>query len=210
MPYPLATRDEPLRSQLVRHCDIVRRAAIFLAKEADLHPPESRPVAEQIALLRQQSAAMKQVICENLDRSSFIDPAPEDSLRLTAAFDASIESIQNCAQVLATHTSGQTVEIAAITCNLILRCVDHLHDCIKRRDADGGELSRHGKPAAAYGTIHTLQSEISRVLQRDLVRARDEEPDASQFLKTREIIESIEAAADRCRTMAGLLESMCV
>jgi uncharacterized protein Yka (UPF0111/DUF47 family) len=197
---------DPVGVQLIRQCDIARRASLFLVKEADAIPPDSGLIAEQITRLRQQSAAMKDVIRASLPRSSFIDYNPEDSLRLTSALDALIESIESCAKVLAVDASEQAEKNPpiGIACNLILQCVDRIYECLRRLNSDTGDPAGHVRPA----TVRAIESEITKIVRRHLVCSRSEKCDLSRLPASQQTLECIQAAADRCRDLARLLEEI--
>lgn len=202
MPSQFLVPSEPIGSQLLGYCELVPRASVLLARQADSRPPESALIAEQIARLRQQGAAMKQVVSGSVRRRSFIDPVPADSLRLASAFEALLDSIGNCAQILGTAMPRQRFEMVAIACNLLLQCVEHLSESFKHCNADTSVRGRHGKLPAAFAAVHAIESEITQIIQRELAVAGDAD-DADENLP-----ESIEAIVECCRDLANLLEEI--
>lgn len=193
----------PVGVQLIRQSDIARRASLLLATETDSTQPHSSPIAKQITGLRQQSAAIKQAICGSLQQISFIEGSPEDSLRLTSALDALIESIEGCSQVLSANPSGSVEKIPAIgiACNLIFQCVNCICECLKRLDSYATDPAGHERPVDA---VRSLESEITRITRRDL--SREEEHDPSRLAGSQQTFGCIQVAADRSRDLANLLE----
>lgn len=195
---------ESIASELTRHCDIVRRASAFLAKEADSDAPERAELARLIGLLGDQSAAAKQVILQNGPRAAFFDPEPEQSVGLASALHELIEAITGCARLLAADVPGPGRELAAIACNLILQCVSRLHESLKYGHPHAGSSPRHVPDS--WPTVHALETEIARIVRRDFPRTCNEAADSAESIKLAQIARSLDTVANRCRYATGLRE----
>jgi len=134
------------------------------------------------------------------------DCNPEDSLRLTSAFEALIESIESCAKVLAVNASEHARQTPGIgiACNLILQSIDRIYEYLKRLNSDTADPAGHGRPA----TVREIESEIARIIRRHLDCSRNEKGGLSPLPASQQTLESIQTTADRCRDLARLLEEI--
>jgi len=136
---------------------------------------------------------------------SFITPFDrEDIYALSSALDDIMDLIDASAQRFLMYNvekpTSESKELAFIilkSCQTIDKAVGIL----------GGKL----EPIAEYCVeVNALENEADRVCREAISRLFDEEKDAIQLIKWKEIYETLERATDKCEDAANILESVVV
>ncbi|MBT0663992.1 DUF47 family protein [Geobacter pelophilus] len=136
---------------------------------------------------------------------SFVTPFDrEDIYALSSALDDIMDLIDASAQRFVMYNvekpTPESKELAFIilkSCQTIDKAVGIL----------GGKL----EPISAYCVeVNALENEADRVCREAISRLFDEEKDAIQLIKWKEIYETLERATDKCEDAANILESVVV
>ena len=210
LPLQLSPPPEPASSAVLLNCDLLRQAAGLLVRLADGREAEAnRRIAEQISFLRRRAAALCSHVRDGRLAPSFMNQEPDYAHRVILAVDDLIESIDVCALAFVANYAGPNMEMATIACSLILQSVERLQKRISMRLGHDGRSPFHERGYDAYETIRALESEILRIVRREMNPTPDGESDIQHVSRSQAVFQGIQAVAQRCRDLMEAVEAMC-
>ncbi|GAM09720.1 hypothetical protein OR1_02000 [Geobacter sp. OR-1] len=136
---------------------------------------------------------------------SFITPFDrEDIYALSAALDDIMDLIDASAQRFIMYNVEKPTTEAKQLAFIILKSCQTIDKAVALL---GGKL----EPIAEYCVeVNALENEADRVCREAISKLFDEEKDAIQLIKWKEIYETLERATDKCEDAANILESVVV
>jgi uncharacterized protein len=143
-------------------------------------------------------------IVEKLN-TTFITPFDrEDIHELSSALDDIIDFIDATVGRLALYKVKAPTEDASELANIILRSAEEASEAVTElsnvRKSD--HIRKH------FIEIHRLENEGDRVSRTAIARLFDNEKDAIEVIKWKEIYEHLETAIDKCEDAANIIESV--
>jgi predicted phosphate transport protein (TIGR00153 family) len=136
---------------------------------------------------------------------SFITPFDrEDIYALSAALDDIMDLIDASSQRFVMYNVEKPTQEAKELAFIILKSCQTIDKAV---GILGGKL----EPIAEYCVeVNALENEADRVCREAISKLFDEEKDAIQLIKWKEIYETLERATDKCEDAANILESVVV
>jgi predicted phosphate transport protein (TIGR00153 family) len=136
---------------------------------------------------------------------SFITPFDrEDIYALSSALDDIMDLIDASAQRFVMYNVEKPTQEAKELAFIILKSCQAIDKAV---GILGGKL----EPISEYCVeVNALENEADRVCREAISKLFDEEKDAIQLIKWKEIYETLERATDKCEDAANILESVVV
>lgn len=136
---------------------------------------------------------------------SFITPFDrEDIYALSGALDDIMDLIDASSQRFVMYNVEKPTQEAKELAFIILKSCQTIDKAV---GILGGKL----EPIAEYCVeVNALENEADRVCREAISKLFDEEKDAIQLIKWKEIYETLERATDKCEDAANILESVVV
>jgi predicted phosphate transport protein (TIGR00153 family) len=136
---------------------------------------------------------------------SFITPFDrEDIYALSSALDDIMDLIDASAQRFVMYNVEKPTQEAKELTFIILKSCQAIDKAV---GILGGKL----EPISEYCVeVNALENEADRVCREAISKLFDEEKDAIQLIKWKEIYETLERATDKCEDAANILESVVV
>ena len=137
--------------------------------------------------------------------TSFITPFDRDEIhQLISGMDDILDIIQDVAESMSLYDIHQVpaeakamADVTAKSCQLVEVTVQLLHNM-----DNAPEILRR------CAEIADLESDADRLLRGAMSRLFREEPDVRQVIKLKEIYELLESVTDRCKDVAGTIETI--
>lgn len=137
--------------------------------------------------------------------TSFITPFDRDEIhQLISSMDDILDIIQDVAESMSLYDVHRVpeeakamAEVTAQSCVLVESTVKLLHNM-----DNAPEILR------LCNQIDDLESDADRLLREAMSRLFREEPDVRQVVKLKEIYELLESVTDRCKDVAGAIETI--
>lgn len=137
--------------------------------------------------------------------TSFITPFDRDEIhQLISGMDDILDIIQDVAESMSLYdihrVPGEAKAMADVTaksCAMVEKTVRLLHNM-----DNAPEILRR------CSEIDELESDADRLLRGAMSRLFREEPDVRQVIKLKEIYELLESVSDRCKDVAGAIETI--
>ncbi len=139
--------------------------------------------------------------------SSFITPFDrEDIHNLASAVDDILDYIHGSAKRIQLYNLKQTTKSMVRLSELILQGNEQLHEGIKALK----NLKDIEKVSTICIKINSIENIADDVYDTAVARLFEEEKDAIELIKVKEILQNLETATDKCEDAANVLESIIV
>jgi predicted phosphate transport protein (TIGR00153 family) len=170
-------------------------------------PPENRrELIKKISILEHMGDEISHEIFHELN-ATFITPFDrEDIHALTSALDDIVDYI---------HGSAKRIELYKVTnitndfirlSELIELCAQELHTAIHELR----NMKNVSKIKEACIRINSIENHADDIFDNSIARLFEEEKNAVEIIKIKEILSSLETATDKCEDAANILESIIV
>lgn len=180
----------------------LRRGAGLLVELLSEHSVRAELV-DQISEVELACDAITREILSRLN-ATFVTPIDrEDMHALATAIDNVMDAIDDASQRVPLHQIGHIRPGAAALASVIVEQTDRLVIAAQRLPAMKGVVEEARE-------IIRLEKEADRIHQRAVGELFDDERDAIEVIKWKDILDFIENAADRCDDAAGVLESIVI
>jgi len=136
---------------------------------------------------------------------SFITPFDRDEIHeLISGMDDILDIIQDVAESVSLYDIHYVPPAAVALAEVTARCCDHIAIVVNLLN------SMQNGPQILTGchAIDELESDADRMLRELMSTVFREEPDVRQVIKLKEIYELLESVSDRCKDVAGTVESI--
>lgn len=178
-----------------------------------LHALEAKGVDERRAYFHQvkeqERAADKigRTIFDALE-SSFITPFDREDIHdLAESLDDVIDLVNSCAKRLAIYNPKQLSEVALELGKVVVedaRCVAEAMDALTVMRKKGDALK------ACIERLHTLENQADDIYEDGLIHLFEEEKDAVELIKTKEILSELEKITDASEHIGKVLKTIVV
>lgn len=145
--------------------------------------------------------------CIEALHKTFITPIDRDDIhRLIKRMDDVMDSIDAAAARIVlykiTTMRSEAIELAKVICNANVQLEEAVHWLRDLKNPD--------KITQKCISIHQLENDGDTILRLALTRLFDDETDAIQVIKWKEIFERLEGATDRCEDVANIIEGIVI
>ena len=170
-------------------------------------PPEKRKeLIKQISHLEHIGDEISHEIFHELN-ATFITPFDrEDIHALTSALDDIVDYIHGSAKRIelykVTNITNDLIQLS----ELIEKCADELHKAIHELR----NMKNVSKIKEACIRINSIENHADDIFDNSIARLFEEEKNAVEIIKIKEILSSLETATDKCEDAANILESIIV
>ncbi len=140
--------------------------------------------------------------------SSFITPFDREDIHdLAESLDDVIDLVNSCAKRLAIYNPKQLCEVALELGKVVVedaRCVSEAMDAltVMRKKADALK--------ACIERLHTLENQADDIYEDGLIHLFEEEKDAVELIKTKEILSELEKITDASEHIGKVLKTIVV
>ncbi len=140
--------------------------------------------------------------------SSFITPFDREDIHdLAESLDDVIDLVNSCAKRLAIYNPKQLSEVALKLGKVVVedaRCVSEAMDAltVMRKKADALK--------ACIERLHTLENQADDIYEDGLIHLFEEEKDAVELIKTKEILSELEKITDASEHIGKVLKTIVV
>jgi predicted phosphate transport protein (TIGR00153 family) len=199
----LMPRDEKFFSLFLSQVELICEAARLLLDGVKAGPSRLATVATEIRSLENQGDEVIHEIFTKLNQT-FITPLdPEDIHSLSTALDDVLDGIEDAAHRMVAYRldpiTGTVVELAEV----IYSCSRVLQKAMEALDQK--------KPVLEHCIeINRLENEADIIVRSAVASLFDNEKDAIQLIKLKEIYEFLEDTTDRCEDVADVLQNVVV
>jgi predicted phosphate transport protein (TIGR00153 family) len=136
--------------------------------------------------------------------TSFITPFDrEDIYLLSGGLDDIVDLIDDAAHSVVMYNVGETTPYARKFADVLRRMAVELHEVVSVLEKPTGINPR-------LIEIHRLENEGDDLLNEALAELFRGTPDPLHVIKWKEIYEKLEAAVDRCESVANIIESVII
>lgn len=202
MAFRLIPKEEKFFEDFVAMAEQIDRGAHLLE---EMLAPE-QPVwdkADEIKEVEHQCDFLTHEVIQRLHKT-FVTPLDrEDIHALARSLDDVIDAIDDCAGIVRLYqiskVRSDARELSRIIKASTLQVVSAMKALGKKQGISGCAVE-----------INRLENEADRAHQLALRRLFEEEKDAIQIIKWKEILDFLEAATDRCEDVANVLEGVVV
>ncbi|HET9795304.1 MAG TPA: DUF47 family protein [Thermoanaerobaculia bacterium] len=125
----------------------------------------------------------------------------EDIHALASSLDDVLDNIDAAAARLTLYKIQAPIPLAAELSKILIGQTEILQESV-------GKVLKRDHIIEACIKIHSLENEGDKALHEGLTRIFDEVRDPILLIKEKEILETLEAATDRCEDVANVLESL--
>jgi predicted phosphate transport protein (TIGR00153 family) len=199
----LMPRDEKFFSLFLSQVELICEAARLLLDGVKAGPSRLALVATEIRSLEHQGDEVIHEIFTKLNQT-FITPLdPEDIHSLSTALDDVLDGIEDAAHRMVAYRldpiTGTVVELAEV----IYSCSRVLQKAMEALDSK--------KPVLEHCIeINRLENEADILVRSAVASLFDNEKDAIQLIKLKEIYELLEDTTDHCEDVADVLQNVVV
>jgi len=199
----LMPRDEKFFSLFLSQVELICEAARLLLDGVKAGPSRLATTATEIRSLEHQGDEVIHEIFTKLNQT-FITPLdPEDIHSLSTALDDVLDGIEDAAHRMVAYRldpiTGTVVELAEV----IYSCSRVLQKAMEALDSK--------KPVLEHCIeINRLENEADILVRSAVASLFDNEKDAIQLIKLKEIYEFLEDTTDHCEDVADVLQNVVV
>ena len=202
MRFRLIPKEERFFDDFVAMAEQISRGAALLQ---EMLAPE-QPLwdkADEIKEVEHKCDFITHQVIERLHKT-FVTPLDrEDILSLARSLDDVIDAIDDCASVTRLYQIDRVRPDARDLVRIIVASADQLVSAMKA-------LGKKQGISGCAVEISRLENEADRAHQGAMRRLFEEEKDAIDIIKWKEILDFLEAATDRCEDVANVLEGVVV
>ena len=138
---------------------------------------------------------------------NFITPFDrEDIHALTSSIDDVLDLIQGSAKRIELYKVTVISEPMVLLSDIILKGAIELNVAVLNLEG----MKRIDEIKAACVRINSLENNADDVFNLAIAKLFDEEKDAIQLIKTKEILQALETATDKCEDAANVIESIII
>jgi predicted phosphate transport protein (TIGR00153 family) len=136
--------------------------------------------------------------------TSFITPFDrEDIYELSSALDDVVDLIDDSARAMVIYNVGEMTDYARRFGDVIQRMAVQLHEVVSTLERPAGIAPR-------LVEMHRLENEADDLYHAAIAALFRDTNDALTVIKWKEIYEKLEAAVDRCESVAHIIESVII
>lgn len=186
----------------------IAEAARLLAELVASEPAERGELAKQIKDLETHGDEVTHRILVKLN-STFVTPFDrEDIHRLAACLDDVIDIIEEAADRIVLYRLGELPAGVGIQCDLLCQAASATAEAMPKLAG----LTQLHEYTVAVNSLEDDADGVYRGLLGQLLAPEDNErpPDVLEILKIKEVVETLEDAADAFETVANTVESIVV
>jgi predicted phosphate transport protein (TIGR00153 family) len=200
--FSLIPREEKFYAEFEALATEVRRGAGLLGEMlAPDHPLWEK--AKEIHDIEHQCDLITHQIIERLNRT-FVTPIDREDIHgLAHSLDDVMDAIDGCASIVSLYRIDRVRPGARELVAILVQAADRLVAAMQELEALKALV-----PIAAELT--RLEKESDRAYQQAIVRLFADEHDPIEIIKSKEMLEFLEAATDRCEDVANVLEAVVV
>jgi len=200
--FRLIPKEEKFFEDFVEMAEQIHRGAILL--EQMLAPPQPLwDKADEIKEVEHKCDFLTHEVIQRLHKT-FVTPLDrEDIHTLARSLDDVIDAIDDSAGVLRLYQIAVVRPDARDLARIIKASTEQVVVAMKA-------LGKKQGISAAAVEINRLENEADRAHAIALRRLFEEERDAIQIIKWKEVLDFLEAATDRCEDVANVLEGVVV
>ena len=165
-----------------------------------------RDLIKEIEHVEHTGDNITHMIFNELGRN-FITPFDrEDIHALTSSIDDVLDLIQGSAKRIELYKVTVISEPMVLLSDIILKGAVELNVAVLNLEG----MKRIDEIKAACVRINSLENNADDVFNLAIARLFDEEKDAIQLIKTKEILQALETATDKCEDAANVIESIII
>lgn len=167
-------------------------------------PEQAIKHAERIDELERQADEITHSTLAQL-HTSFITPFDRDEIhQLINSMDDILDNIQDVAESMSLYDIQRVPPEAKALAEVTEQCCGRVQSLVKLLHSmdNAPEILRY------CHEINDLESDADRMLREAMSKLFREEPDVRQVVKLKEIYEILESVSDRCKDVAGTVESI--
>lgn len=165
-----------------------------------------RELIKEIEHVEHTGDNITHMIFNELGRN-FITPFDrEDIHALTSSIDDVLDLIQGSAKRIELYKVTVISEPMILLSDIILKGAVELNVAVLNLEG----MKRIDEIKAACVRINSLENNADDVFNLAIARLFDEEKDAIQLIKTKEILQALETATDKCEDAANVIESIII
>ena len=165
-----------------------------------------RDLIKEIEHVEHTGDNITHMIFNELGRN-FITPFDrEDIHALTSSIDDVLDLIQGSAKRIELYKVTVISEPMILLSDIILKGAIELNVAVLNLEG----MKRIDEIKAACVRINSLENNADDVFNLAIAKLFDEEKDAIQLIKTKEILQALETATDKCEDAANVIESIII
>jgi uncharacterized protein len=165
-----------------------------------------RDLIKEIEHVEHTGDNITHMIFNELGRN-FITPFDrEDIHALTSSIDDVLDLIQGSAKRIELYKVTVISEPMVLLSDIILKGAIELNVAVLNLEG----MKRIDEIKAACVRINSLENNADDVFNLAIAKLFDEEKDAIQLIKTKEILQALETATDKCEDAANVIESIII
>jgi len=167
-------------------------------------PEQAQKHAEEIDELERQADEITHNTLAQL-HTSFITPFDRDEIhQLINSMDDVLDNIQDVAESMSLYDIQRVPPEAKVLAQVTEQCCSRVRSLVNLLHSmdNAPEILRF------CHEINELESDADRMLREAMSKLFREEPDVRQVVKLKEIYEILESVSDRCKDVAGTVESI--
>ena len=165
-----------------------------------------RDLIKEIEHVEHTGDNITHMIFNELGRN-FITPFDrEDIHALTSSIDDVLDLIQGSAKRIELYKVTVISEPMILLSDIILKGAVELNVAVLNLEG----MKRIDEIKSACVRINSLENNADDVFNLAIARLFDEEKDAIQLIKTKEILQALETATDKCEDAANVIESIII
>ena len=165
-----------------------------------------RDLIKEIEHVEHTGDNITHMIFNELGRN-FITPFDrEDIHALTSSIDDVLDLIQGSAKRIELYKVTVISEPMILLSDIILKGAVELNVAVLNLEG----MKRVDEIKAACVRINSLENNADDVFNLAIAKLFDEEKDAIQLIKTKEILQALETATDKCEDAANVIESIII
>ena len=165
-----------------------------------------RDLIKEIEHVEHTGDNITHMIFNELGRN-FITPFDrEDIHALTSSIDDVLDLIQGSAKRIELYKVTVISEPMVLLSDIILKGAVELNVAVLNLEG----MKRIDEIKAACVRINSLENNADDVFNLAIAKLFDEEKDAIQLIKTKEILQALETATDKCEDAANVIESIII
>jgi predicted phosphate transport protein (TIGR00153 family) len=199
----LMPRDEKFFSLFLSQVELICEAARLLLDGVKAGPSRLATVATEIRSLEHQGDEVIHEIFTKLNQT-FITPLdPEDIHSLSTALDDVLDGIEDAAHRMVAYRLDPITSTVVELAEVIYSCSRVLQKAMEALDSK--------KPVLEHCIeINRLENEADILVRSAVASLFDNEKDAIQLIKLKEIYEFLEDTTDHCEDVADVLQNVVV
>ncbi len=197
-------REEKFFVLFTRQVEIISQAAGLLLEGVNTGGPRMAAVAKEILDLEHQGDEVIHDIFTRLNQT-FITPLdPEDIHSLSSKLDDVLDGIEDSAHRIVAYRLDATPPAVVKLCGIVARCCNALQQAVGHLEHD------HKAMNTSVIEINRLENEADNVVRTAVADLFENEKDAIQLIKLKEVYEILESTTDFCEDVADVLQNVIV